>query len=344
MRIQNFILILLLSGATSATAFPIAPMNSSPANTNCQRGDQVSDFRGLIHRVAVYEQDDRTPLSKTVVKLSPEQAEQAMRCTGYIYCPNAENGQPKTFSAGAVCSPGSRDAQGKCAADRIGTVAHGFINHSSLRLNDNLARCEFRNYRGHRSALEVNDVRTINASEVMDPRTGPQNRAPRTLEDKTVVRLKRPIPGCDPYDIAQQEEIPRKFSDLIAITFKQADMSMSQSDGSEPLVYPCSVTRVFRSGGGQVGAFYGDCDLNPGGSGGFALVRNANNQLVVAGIFSGSNVKIANFKKYDESLDNFTAITATSPDFVMMAKNPSQRPSIQAGQSNSPSTPKPTNN
>ncbi len=75
-------------------------------------------------------------------------------------------------------------------------------------MNDNLEKCEFRNYRGFRTNLEVHDLNSIVPTEVYESSESTTERTVKTRSDKVVVRIQEPIPQCDPYDIAARDELP----------------------------------------------------------------------------------------------------------------------------------------
>lgn len=327
MKIQGFIQLVLLLGAVSAWAIPVVNLNQlvgDEQSVNCQRNNQESDFRNLVHRASFMGQDDREALSKNLdsVNFSAAEQEQAMRCTGHIFCPGGSGGRGSIQSAGSFCPPNKQTSGGHCAADRLATVRHIFVDRATNRFIPQIEQCEFRNYRGHTSKLQINDVK------VLDPQKPENNPFQNLRADKVVVRLKNPIPGCDPYEMPESSEPPAVGTEVVALTHMQEDQ-VGKFDGSEPLAYNCNITRTAPSRGGGPSLMYSNCDLNGGGSGGFSLIRNSNNRLAIAGMFIRSGVLELNGKPYDETQKNYTIAVGTNADFVQMAQRPDVPPSPQ---------------
>jgi hypothetical protein len=330
MKIQYFIQLVLLLSAGSAWAMPVVNLNqvlSDDQPVKCQRNSQETDFRNLVHRASFMDQDDREVLSKNLVAIgfSAAEQEQAMRCTGHIHCPGGKDGRGTIQSAGSLCPLGKRTSGGHCAADRIASVGHIFVDKETNRFIPQKERCEFRNYRGHTSKLEIKDV------DVLDPSNPANNPYQNMRADKLVIRLKRPIPGCDPYDLPDSSEPPSAGTKVVALTYIQEDQA-GKFDGSEPMAYNCNVTRTFSARGGGPSLSYTNCDVNGGGSGGFALTRNSNNRLAVSGMFIRIGALELNGKPYDEANKNYTIAVGTNADFIQIAENPGQRPDPQLSQ------------
>ncbi len=268
-------------------------------------------------------EDDRKLLSKSTVGLSLTEHEQAMRCTGHVYCPGGR-GSAKMQSAGAICAPGDRSAQGICAADRLATVRHLFVDEKTHRFIPKLEKCEFQNYRGHVSTLVTGDI-TVDVPSIENNNPHKAGRA-----DKVVVRLLKPIPGCDPYDLPDITAPPSENSDLIALTHVQEDHE-GIYDGKEPLAYPCQVTRVFTSLDGNPALFYSNCDATGLASGGFNLTRNRDNRLAVSGMFLRAGGVHKNGWPYSEATDgtkHFTLSISTDGAFLRMARHPGEPSSV----------------
>lgn len=266
------------------------------------------------------DKDDRQILSKNlkVIGFTAEEQEQAMRCMGYIYCPGGKDGMGSQLSAGAVCPLGKRMNVGKCDADRLATVAHGFVDQKTNKFIRRLNECEFMNYRGHVSKLELKDIRTI------QPNLDSKNPYLNMREDKVVIRLKRPIPGCDPFDLSDAPEVPVPGTEIVALTHLQEDQA-GKFDGREPMAYLCQVTRSYRSKDGRAGVFYNNCDLNGGGSGGFSLIRGPFRELLLVGLFAQAGELKFNGQAYSEEIKNFTLSTGTNADFVLMLAEPGKK-------------------
>lgn len=280
--------------------------------------------REMIVKAAYMGEDDRIALTAANFRelgFSLGEFAQAMACTGYIYCPGKNKPAGGMQSAGAICAPGHRSASGYCAPDRLATAGHLFIDKATDSFISDLEQCEFVNYRGHVSLLEVSDLNTIDPSkENLNPLRSLRN-------DKVVVRLKNPIVGCNPYDIDSSNEAPQTNEILTAITFPHADQSESEFPGTNPLGYNCAATKRFPAEGGGPALFYNSCDLNKVGSGGFLLGRRSSDgKLVVRGIFTKTAEASLNGKPYDDSKDaeegNYTMAIGTGADFVKLAQEP----------------------
>jgi hypothetical protein len=337
MKIQHFIQLILLLGAGSSWALPVVNLNqvlNDDKSVNCQRNNQETDFRNLVHRASVMGDDDREALSKNLdtVKFSAAEQEQAMRCTGHIFCPGGSGGRGSMQSAGSFCPPNRRSSGGHCAADRLATVRHIFVDKATNRFIPQIEQCEFRNYKGHSSKLQISDLR------VLDPQRPENNPFQNLRADKAVIRLKKPIPGCDPYDLPDSSEPPTVGTQVVALTHIQEDQA-GKFDGSEPMAYNCNVTRTAPARGGGPSLIYSNCDVNAGGSGGFSLTRNSNNRLAIAGMFIRTGL-LDDGKPYDESQKNYTIAVGTNADFVQMAERPDVRPDPQlTSRENSPLRP-----
>ena len=272
----------------------------------------------LIHQSGYFDNDDREVLSKnaSIIRFSRAEQEQAMRCTGRLYCPNFQEG--KVQSAGAICPPGKRTASGKCSADRLATVAHIFVDKVSNQFIPTIEQCEFSNYRGFTSKLQISDVK------VSDPQISAYNPYTNMRADKVVVRLRKPIPLCDPYELPDSSDPPAVGTQLVALTYRQLGLER-KFDGSEPLAYHCNVTRTFSARHGGPSMFYSNCDANGGASGGFNLTRNADNKLAVSGMFIRTG-KSEDGKPYDESNKNYTISVGTNADFLELVAQPGVKP------------------
>ncbi|MFG1379725.1 hypothetical protein [Xanthobacter autotrophicus] len=264
--------------------------------------------------------DDRKEIreNQKLINFTDAEVEQAYRCTGRIYCPGANAGRGGLQSAGAICAPGFRNAATEvCAADRLASALHLFVDKSTGKPIREIEKCEFRNYHGHTSLLNVGDIKAFDPS-IDDTRSPYANMR----ADKIVVRLLRPIPQCDPYDIASEEEQAEASGrEVVALTHPQEDQG-PEFTGHHPLAYPCTTTKTFRARGGGPSVKYSDCDLNGGGSGGFALFRRENGKWAIGGIFIRVGALHLNGQIYDETIKNYTISVGTNGDFPEIARNP----------------------
>ncbi|MFG1379726.1 hypothetical protein [Xanthobacter autotrophicus] len=268
--------------------------------------------------------DDRKEIreNQKLINFTDAEVEQAYRCTGRIYCPgaNPDRGWGSKMSAGAICAPGFRNGEtGPCAADRIASALHMFVDKGTGKLIGQLEKCEFRSYRGHTSFLNVGDIRTFDPS-------GDETRNPYVNDraDKIVVRLLRPIPNCDPYDIASEEEQAEASGlEVVALTRPQGDQG-PEFTGHHPLAYPCTIKKRASARKGGPSLFASDCDVNGGGSGGFTLFRRwrERGKLIVGGMFLGSGDIPMNGQPYDVATKSFTMSVGTDGDFPVIARNP----------------------
>jgi len=356
MKIQRLISVILMFSAGSAMAIPVANLNSirkSNEQANCQRRDSTGDFRDLIHKVAVIDQDDRDVLSRTkrLLGISDAEEQNALACMGTIVCmervalkdrqpcpDDAELMQGQCVriqyqSAGAFCAPGGRRKNGSCRADRLGTAGHLFVEKDTNRFMPQLENCRFFNYKGHQSELKIGDLNSL------DPTQAGLNPYQNMRADGLPIRLKTPIAGCDPLDLNPPSETPARGHSLIAMTAVQADMDKNRFRGDQPIAYPCQVMNNIPAEGNGPGLLFTNCDVNKGGSGGFVLVRSErDNKLKVAGIFIRAGKMSMNGKPYNESTSPRNVTTAVVPEagFLVMAQTPGTRISPQLSVNNSP--------
>ncbi len=270
-------------------------------------------------QASVIGKDDRQILSKNlqVVKFSLAEREQAMRCTGFIYCPQGTEG-PAMQSAGAICPLGYRDSKLSCDADRLATAGHMFVNEKTNQMIPALELCEFRSYRGHVSKLIIDDIKVLSSEPAYNPRIN-------LRADKLVVRLEKPIINCNPYDLADLIGPLPAGTEVIALTHAQRDQNRRRFTGSEPLAFPCKIMKSFTPNGGGPSAYYSDCDVNGVGSGGFLLARSSSQSLVVTSIIGGSGDEIQNGLPYNEETKNRTVSTGVDADFLELAAAPGIR-------------------
>ena len=328
----------ILSIALPAGALPVANPNSvDGSDVECGHNG-YRDFHRLIHKAGVMGDDDRDLISLNAPKLglSEEEIEQAMQCTGRLVCPTG-NG---TFeeSAGSFCPPGARNARGHCAADRITLAAHIFVDPKTNRFRPNLAKCRFENYRRHSSELVTEDLKVIK------PQNAAQNPRETLSAEAIVIRLKKPVPNCDPYDLGDTDSPPPKGTDLISITYPhgdQIDSNPKKYSGKEPVAFACKSMKAFNGKNGNVGSFYSDCDATPGASGGFNLTRRGDGRLGLVGVIVGSDDQQKPGTPYNEALGVTSLSISTNADFRRLANQPGKgRDPVMT--ENQPSRPSPT--
>jgi hypothetical protein len=195
--IPGYLIAILCAGGANGGSSLSAPDISSIIDSKRNGGwegccdSELSTNTAPVQRTSVIGKDDRELLSKNrdLVGFSDKEVDQAMHCTGRIYCPGGREGLGGMQSAGAVCLPQAPYPQVKCSADRLATAGHMFINKRTNRFISRLETCQFRSYTGHTSALVTSDL------GVIDPRIDAQNPTKNIRTDRVVVRLKRPIPG-----------------------------------------------------------------------------------------------------------------------------------------------------
>lgn len=338
MKLQSVIQILFSLGAVSASAFPVGDLNRMVAESyqgwNCNRKSSVESYRDLIVKASYFEEDDRELLSvnREKVGFSVAEQEQAMRCTGRVWCPGANSGRGSLISAGAICPKGQRSSGGQCAADRLGTIGHLFVDKATNQFIPRMDKCEFRSYRGHTSKLVIEDIKNI-----INPQDSNYNPRQNTRADKLVIRLKSPIPNCDPYDLDEMSNPPPAGTEVVALTHPQEDQG-DKFDGNEPVAFKCEIKRRAAARNGGPSLLYSDCDVNGGGSGGFMLIRNSNGRLAVTALFTGSGLLSDNGKSYNEAERLYTVAVGTNADFQQLALNPGKRPEPGLATGDSPSS------
>lgn len=268
-----------------------------------RRNGSLGGSQEPIRYAAVIGADDRKPMSK-FSGLSPTERERVLQCMGQLTC-KARTAQ-YSASASLVCPQRTPDTP-PCAADRILTAGHTFIDDKANRYISDLKRCEFRTFTGHRAKIVTSDA------QVYDPEERQLNPRKNSRIDPIGIRLQRPIQDCKPYELSGMGISVRAGTELIIVTAGQADF-----DPNEPIVAECKATKSFEPKGGRPGGFYSDCDVNAGGSGGLVFRRREGEKdQTVAGVLVAGGSHEHNGKEYDESPDikNYTVVIETNGDF-----------------------------
>lgn len=269
----------------------------------------------LIERVGIIgEKDDREVLSKTAKSLgfTKREIDQAMACTGKVLCLGEE---PSQFSAGAICAPGSRDHKGNCPADRIATALHGF-SWENQRLRKGINTCKFTNYIGQTVSLNLEDIN--NTIQYNTNRYGSVWHNRRS--DKVAIRLNSPIKQCNPYTITNSANAPKSDETVTVISYPPPVLVDRGFNGREPLAYQCMIKKVLPEKYGLSGGYVTDCDVDPGQSGGFVILREPGKGLSVSAIITNTGHSPKNYAPYSDT--TYTLAVGLHADFIPMARFP----------------------
>lgn len=314
--------------AFAAGASPF--MTSAPSHS-------IPSRNSLFHQALIYAKegsrklvDGRWNLSQSEakfgIKLSAEETQQLMACTGQIVCetPGVHDededrvGVKVTATAVSVLRP-----------DLLVTAKH--VLFKGKRAVVPFGSCSFRSYSRRKVAIPVLVEK--------DQRKG----YAFNNEDFIVLRLKRELEGCSPFAINDSDSSLREGEQILSVTGHQRH-SLNKISSREPVIAKGNIRRVL---GGVLGGppfYYADIDFDEGGSGGavFALmdgrprfphadhphaapVSDDEGRLILRGISVAYGPHAKNGKPYSDER-NYTIIIGLQAEFRDLVKGKAYKP------------------
>ena len=295
-------------------------MNSSSPS------EAISSRISLLRQVLIYAKEGSRKLvdgrwslsqseSKLGIKLSADETEQLMACTGQIVCqtPDIHDededriGRKITATAVSVLRP-----------DLLVTAKHVFFK--GRRAVVPFGSCSFRSYSRSKVAIPVVVEK--------DQRRG----YAFNNEDFIVVRLKRELEGCSSFAINDSDASLREGEQVLSVTGQQFH-TLNKVSSREPVLAKGKIREGFS--GKVLGGppfYYADIDFDVGGSGGavFALmddrpVADDEGRLILRGISVAYGLQAKNGKPYNDER-NFTIIVGLEGDFRDLVKGKAAKP------------------
>jgi hypothetical protein len=299
---------------------------ASPLMKCSSPSEAISSRISLLRQVLIYAKEGSSKLvdgrwnlsqseSKLGIKLSADEAEQLMACTGQIVCqtPDIHDededrvGRKITATAVSVLRP-----------DLLVTAKHVFFK--GRRAVVPFGSCSFRSYSRRKFAIPVVVEK--------DQRRG----YAFNNEDFIVVRLKRELEGCSSFAINDSDSSLREGEQILSVTGHQFH-TLNKISGREPVLAKGKIREGFS--GKVLGGppfYYADIDFDLGGSGGavFALmdgrpVSDDEGHLILRGISVAYGLQAKNGKPYSDER-NFTIIVGLEGDFRDLVRGKAHKP------------------
>jgi hypothetical protein len=312
-------------------------VGASPLLNGRSPFDALSPQLSLLHPALIYAKDGSSKLvdgrwnlsqseSKLGVKLSAEQTQQLMACTGQIVCktPDVHTededriGVDVTATAVSVLRP-----------DLLVTAKHVIFKGKNAVVS--FGSCSFRSFSRRKVAIPIIVEK--------DQRKGYRFNN----EDFIVLRLKRALEGCNGFALNDSDSSLREGERVLSVTARQRRM-LNKISGREPVVATGKVRRVLDGVLGGPPFYYADVDFDVGGSGGavFALtdrrpefphaadaqaapVSDDQGRLVLRGISVAYGPKAKNGKPYSDGR-NYTIVIGLQAEFRDLVEGKAHRP------------------
>lgn len=299
--------------AIASFAVGAAPLRSpSPS-------EPVSPRISLLHQALIYAKEGSKTLvdgrwnlgqskSKLGIKLTPDETKQLMACTGQIVCEPAKGQERVTASAVSVLKP-----------DLLVTAQHVFFKGKRQAVS--FGRCSFRSFLHRNVAVPVTVEKDQRRGYVFNN------------EDFIVLRLKRPLEGCDAFAISASDASLSAGEQVFSVTAEQR-RTLNKLSRREPVLAKGQIRNVFDGFFGGPPFYHADIDFDVGGSGGavFALkdgrpVADEDGRLVLKGIVVAYALNARNNRPYSEDR-NFTIVIGLEQQFRDVVKGKAQKPDL----------------
>ena len=306
---------------TAGVSFAVAaspPLRSGPPS------EAASARSSLLHRAVIYAKEGSSKLidgrwnlgqseTKLGVKLSAAETQQLMACTGQIVCkmPDVRTededrvGVRFTASAASVLRP-----------DLLVTAKHVFFTGKTPVVP--FGACSFRSHAG-KSAIPVTVEQDQRKGYVFNN------------EDFMVLRLKRPLEGCDALAIDHYDAHLAEEEELLSVTARQ-HRTLNKLSSREPVVARGKVRKSLDGVLGGPPFYYTDIDFDLGGSGGavFALTdgrpeADDQGRLIVRGIAVAYGPRARNGRLYSDE-QNYTIVIGLQAEFRELVMGKAQTP------------------
>jgi hypothetical protein len=318
------------AGALAALAAAIVSVaaGAAPLMNGSAPPGSLSSQISLFHRAVIYAKegspklvDGRWNLSqseaKLGIKLSPDESNQLMACTGEIVCvkPAIHDEDEDTVETKVTAS-----AVSVLRPDLLVTAKHVFFK--GKRAIGPFGNCSFRSYSRRKVAIPVVVEK--------DQRRG----YAFNNEDFIVLRLKRELEGCNAFAMNDFDSSLRDGEEILSVTGRQVH-TLNKLSSREPVVAKGTIRDSFS---GQVLGgppfYYSDLDFDVGGSGGavFALMdgrpgSDDQGRLILRGISVAYGLKAKSGKPYSDER-NFTIIVGLEGDFRDLVKGKAGKPAL----------------
>ncbi|MGQ7792676.1 trypsin-like serine peptidase [Faunimonas sp. B44] len=247
----------LPSSALAGLAFLIAAIGLASAGPGRLPAPDWP-WPGLLHRANIIDgRDDRDSLLVLApsLGLSQQEVERIRRVSGYVGCLSPS----PSVGSGALYLTNRQ----------VLTAGHIFFEPSGRKRS----KCFFRNQAADWMMIDL----------LLDPanaRFGASPPKPGSNDDWAVVRLAEPIPGAEPFPVADAPPVAAGDR-LIVVTAHPAGME-KEVDKAVPVTQGCSIRRAPISSAAT--SFYRtDCDASGSSSGGMHLAR-VDGRLVFRGM------------------------------------------------------------
>jgi len=271
-----------------AKPFAVSPKLVQQASIITPEGIEVDP--GDTAELAKY--DHRRDLSEVADTLKKEfgvtdaQLTQLNACTGTVVCkvPSADGKRIETYRASGTVA---------LRPNLIVTVKHAFqdLETGELLPTDS---CLFQTWKNPGDEIAI----VIDDPSQLPPIGSSMSKTPETRRrDLTAVRLGRPVEGCEPVSVLEEDTMLDPGDRVFQATGKQDGMLGAWS-GREPVSQTGAIRNVFPAGSDGPLAYFSDLSGGEGGSGGGIFVVE-DGQLALAAIVQGAGRPEMNGKPYD---------------------------------------------
>ena len=306
-------------GAVALAAIMVAlvscAVEASPVTAGRSPVDPIAAQFSLLHRVLIYAKegsrkliDGRWNLSqaeaKLGIKLSPDETNQLMACTGKIVC--SGRGREVYASASSVLRP-----------DLLVTAKHVFAEGRGGAVSPGW--CSFRSFLHRNIAIPIVVEKDQRKGYFLNN------------EDFIVIRLKRELKGCNSFALNGSDSSLSEDEEIFSATGYQRN-ALNRISSREPVLATGKIRSVSSGFFGGPPFYYGEIDLDEGGSGGavFALkdgrpVTDDEGRIVQRGILVAHGPKARNGQPYSEER-NYTIIIGLQEEFRDLVEGKAQRP------------------
>jgi len=232
---------------------------------------------------------DLSALADTLKKefgVTEAQLTQLNACTGTVVCkvPSADGKRIETYRASGTVA---------LRPNILVTVKHAFqdLETGELLPTDS---CRFQTWKNPDDEIAM----VIDDPSQLPPKGASMSKTPEDRRrDVTVVRLGRPVEGCEPVSVLEEDTMLSEGDRVFQATGEQDGM-LGEWSGREPVSQTGAIRNVFPAGPDGGLAYFSDLSGGEGGSGGGIFVVG-NGQLMLAAIVQGAGRPEMNGKPYD---------------------------------------------
>lgn len=306
-------------GALAATMVAIVAFaaEASPLLSGRSPSEPISAQISLLHRVLIYAKEGTQKLvdgrwnlnqaeAKLGITLSADETDQLMACTGKIVCSN--RGDEIFASAASVLRP-----------DLLVTAKHVFAKGRGGAVSPGW--CSFRSFAQRNTAIPILIEKDQRKGYFLNN------------EDFIVVRLKRALKGCNAFALNKSDSSLSEGDEIFSATGYQR-RTLNKISSREPVLAKGKIRSVSSGMFGGAPFYYGEIDLDEGGSGGavFALkdgrpVTDDRGRIVLRGILVAHGPNARNGKPYSEER-NYTIIIGLQKQFRDLVEGKAKRPPV----------------